>query len=126
MVISMKRFSQFHRLLYDRVDLRRALEEAGNDSEKAELIQAEIDAKTREMNFIIDSIYALEPSTGRYALLAHCIWGLSWEDAAVQYGCILMPECLRHAGVLALEKLKTGAAKRGQCGTSTNCLFEQK
>jgi len=103
----MKRFSQFPRLLYDRVDLRRALEEAGNDSEKADQIRAEIDAKTREMNFILDSIYALEPSTGRYALLAHCIWGLSWEDAAVQYGCILSPDCLRHAGVLALEKIRS-------------------
>ncbi len=126
MAISMKRFSQFSRLLYDRIELRRVLAEGWIDREKADQIRAEIDAKTREMSFILDSIYTLEPSTGRYALLAHCIWGVSWEDAAIQYGCALMPECLRHAGVLALKKIRNGAAKKGQCGMSTNCLCKQK
>lgn len=126
MAINMKRFAQFPRLLYDRIELRRMLGEDGIDSEKADQIRAEINAKTREMNFILDSIYTLEPSPGRYALLAHCIWGLSWEDAAVQYGNILMPGCLRHAGVLALEKIRNGGAKKEQCGTSANCLCEQK
>lgn len=123
--MDMSRLKQLHQHIWDRVDLQIALERE-RSPERAEQLRAQIEAKTCEIETLMAFINSFEPSATHYALMAHCFWGLSWEEIAVMDGCREMPGAYRRAAYRGLnEKRKAGSrAKNSQCGKQTVHLDE--
>lgn len=118
--MDMSRLKQLHQHIWDRVDLQIALE-GERSPERAEQLRAQIEAKNCEIETLMAFINSFEPSATHYALMAHCFWGLSWEEIAVMDGCREMPGAYRRAAYRGLnEKRKAGSrAKNSQCGKQT-------
>lgn len=123
--MDMGRLKQLHQHIWDRVVLQNALE-GERSPERAEQLRAQIEEKTCEIETLMAFINSFEPSLAHYALMAHCFWGLSWEEIAAMDGYRKMPGAYRKAAYRGLnEKQKAGSrAKNSQCGKQTVHLDE--
>lgn len=119
--MNMGRLKLLHQHIWDRVHLNTALEKE-RSPEKAEQISAQIEAKDREIETLMAFINSFEPSIAHYALMAHCFWGMSWEEIAVMDGCRKMPEAYRraaHRGLKEKKNSENGAQKQQSGNRST-------
>lgn len=115
--MDMGRLKQLHQHIWDRVVLQNALE-GERLPKRAEQLRIQIEEKTCEIEALMAFINSFEPSLAHYALMAHCFWGLSWEEIAAMDGYRKMPGAYRQAAYRGLnEKQKAGSrAKNSQCG----------
>lgn len=123
--MDMGRLKQLHQHIWDRVVLQNALE-GERSPKRAEQLCAQIEEKACEIETLMAFINFFEPSLAHYALMAHCFWGLSWEEIAAMDGYRKMPGAYRQAAYRGLnEKQKAGSrAKNSQCGKQTVHLDE--
>lgn len=126
MTMNMKRLRQLHQHIYDRVDLKIALKGCADEPEKAAFLVAQIEEKTREIDTLMDFIYSIDSPRARYALLAHCLWGLDWEDIAIMDGRREMPGSYRTAAARGIKNnlRRERRAKEPQCGMAGNLPVE--
>lgn len=119
------RLKQLHQHIWDRVVLQNALE-GERLPKRAEQLRTQIEEKTCEIETLMAFINSFEPSLAHYALMAHCFWGLSWEEIAAMDGYRKMPGAYRMAAYRGLNEQQKvrSRAKNSQCGKQTVHLDE--
>ncbi len=110
--MNMEQLCQFQPLVYEKVDLEHLLEECADNSQRADELRDAINSKTREIEQIVDFIYSLPPSSGRYGLILHCLFGRSWEEIALdayEYDRRITPKGIECKPPVAPDSFKTAA-----------------
>lgn len=121
--MNMKRLRRLHQHIYDRVDLKIALKGCADEPEKVACLMEQIEEKNREISTLMDFIYSIDSPRARYALLAHCLWGMDWEDIAIMDGRREMPGSYRTAATRGIKNNRHGkrGAKRMHVGWRAIC-----